>query len=409
VVLAPDARGPLLLVPLHTADETVAVAALDGGGRPLRAESVAAIEEASRSAATALANARAYTRQRTELAAAARQIERLEVLHDLGAALVERATTDALVERLNGLLGGRGVEVEGVAWKSRALARRVGGSDLTQQERALLRGSASSTTLDDGRVAVALRAGGKALGAMRVRREDGAGDTAFLEILATGVAEVADRMSLRAELDDAARGAALAGERDRIATGLHDTAGQLFVAIRLLARREAEQLPPASEAAARLHRLADLAEQGKWEIDHAIDALALFPAARHGLAPALRSLGSSFHSDGDLDVIVDVYGHPLRLPAAAERALYRVVHESLANARQARCSVVRAALTFDAEVVHLEVADDGTGLTRTIPDRGRPGTGDMRRAVAEAGGIFHIRSARPRGVVIEAVIPKDRA
>lgn len=214
--------------------------------------------------------------------------------------------------------------------------------------------------------------------------------------------------SLGAEAEEAERGAALAHERDRIAAGLHDTAGQLFVAIRLLARREAEQLPPASEAAARLHRLADLADQGKWEIDHAIDALALFPAARHGLAPALRSLGSSFHADGELDVIVDVRGRPARLPAQVERALYRVVHESLASARHSRCSVVRVALTFDAAGVHLQVADDGTSLTGTIPDRGRPGTSELRRKIADAGGTLHIASAQPRGVVIDALIPKER-
>lgn len=408
VPIVPGAGGPLLLVPLPGPDGTIAVAALDNGGDLFRPETVGALEEISLGAGTALGNALAYARREAELAAAEQRVERLEVLHDLGAALVEPGGTGALVERLNRLLGGRGLEVESLAWKSRSLARRVGGHELTSRERAMLVASETFATMPDGRLSVALRAADKDLGAMRLRAGCDTREMPFLELVAAGVAEVADRMSLRAEVEEAARGAALAHERDRIAAGLHDTAGQLFVAIRLLARREADQLPPASEAAARLHRLADLADQGKWEIDHAIDALALFPAARHGLAPALRSLGSSFREGGGLDVIVDVYGRTTRLPAPAERALYRVAHESLANARHARCSVVRVALTFDGDGVHLEVADDGTSLTRTIPDRGRPGTGDMRRAVADAGGTFHIRNTQPRGVVIEAAIPKDR-
>lgn len=138
------------------------------------------------------------------------------------------------------------------------------------------------------------------------------------------------------------------------------------------------------------------------------DALAFFPAARHGLVPAIRSLAASFHSDSELDVIVDVFGRPVRLPARAERALYRVVHESLANAwRHARCSVVRVALSFERGHVHLGVVDDGTGLTETIPDRGRVGTSDMRRAITEIGGTFRIRNAHPRGVLVEAEIPRD--
>ncbi|HEX2295378.1 MAG TPA: hypothetical protein VHN37_08730 [Actinomycetota bacterium] len=205
-----------------------------------------------------------------------------------------------------------------------------------------------------------------------------------------------------------ARDTALAHERDRIAARLHDTAGQLFVAIALLARHEAEGVPAATDAAARWHRLADLADQGKWQIDHAVDALAFFPAARHGLAPALRSLASSFHVDGELDVIVDVYGPAVRLGAAVERALYRVVHEWLADARRSRSSVVRVVLAFDGDVVRLEVADDGTGLTETIPDRGRPGTNGLRRTVADVGGSFHIRNADPCGVRVEVRVPRAK-
>lgn len=131
--------------------------------------------------------------------------------------------------------------------------------------------------------------------------------------------------------------------------------------------------------------------------------------ARTGAAEAIRSLAAALRSAGEIDVIVDIVGRPARLAPRADRALYRVVHESVATAwKHARCSVVRIALTFDRRHVHLSVVDDGTGLTETIPDRGRAGTSDMRRAVAEAGGTFRIRNAHPRGVLVEAEIPGDR-
>jgi signal transduction histidine kinase len=403
-----ESDGPVLLLPLPHDDAVVAVVALHGADPG----AVDALDGVAEHAGAALGHALAFARRGAALADAERRVESLDVLHDLGGALAERGGSKALVDRLNRLLGDRGLVVDGLAWKSRAVARRVGGGDLVPPERTMLRDGAGWTTLADGRLAIAMRVGRKHLGSMRVRvcaPRDDAADIPFLELLAAGVAEVANRISLRAEVEEAARGTALAHERDRIAADLHDTAGQLFVAIQLLARREAEKLPRASDAAARFHRLADLANQGKWEIDHAIDALAFFPAARHGLAPAIRSLATSFRSDSGLDVIVDVVGRPVRLPAPAERALYRVVHESLANAwRHARCSVVRVALSFERERVHLTVTDDGTGLTETIPDRGRVGTSSMRRAMTDAGGTFHLRNAHPRGAIVEATIPRDK-
>lgn len=136
-------------------------------------------------------------------------------------------------------------------------------------------------------------------------------------------------------------------------------------------------------------------------------ALTSFPAARRGLVAAVASLASSLRSDGTLDVIVDVSGRPERLPAPAERALYRVAHQSLATASlHARCSVVRVALSFEEDRVRLTVADDGTGLTEAIPDRGRAGSSGLRRVVAGAGGTFRIRNVRPRGAVVEADMPR---
>ena len=401
-----DGREGVLVPLLHGSTPRGIVALAPAG----RGTSLSTLEALGASAGTALANAAAFDRRGALLAGLERQVERLDVLHDLGGALAERGGSTSLVSRLNRLLDGRGPEVESLAWRSRVLARRLRGSDLTPDERAMLREGTRSTTLPDGRIAIPMHLGRRAVGTMRVRGVTSRpGELAFLEMLAAGVAEVANRISLRAEMEEAARGRELAEERDRIAADLHDTAGQLFVAIQLLARREAEKLPPDAYWAGRFRRLAELADQGKWEIDQAIDALAFFPSARRGLIPAITALAASFRGDSGLDVIVDVTGRSARLSAKAERALYRVVHESLANAwRHARCSVVRVAVAFEKDCVTLTVTDDGMGLTESIPDRGRVGTHSMRRAITDVGGTFHIRNARPRGVVVEAAIPRDR-
>src|SRR5205823_13565280 len=101
-------------------------------------------------------------------------------------------------------------------------------------------------------------------------------------------------------------------ERHRIASDLHDTVGQQFVAIGLLAQRMREHLPSNSPWADRVQRLADLASRGKWEVDQAVRALAFVPAARRGLCPSLKALVRSFEADSGITMFLDVAGKPVR-------------------------------------------------------------------------------------------------
>jgi len=254
-----------------------------------------------------------------------------------------------------------------------------------------------------------MRLGRKLVGTIRVRADDpSAEDRSFIEALASGVAEVASRGALRTEVEEAERERAVAAERDRIAGDLHDSAGQLFVAIKLLARQQQEHLPQDSPWAERFARFAELADRGKWEIDQVIRALAFFPAARRGLAAAIKSLAHNFEMDSGIEVLVQVEGAPVRLTPQVERALYRTAHEALANAwRHAHCSTVSVGLAFDREEIALIVTDDGVGLGQALKQEGpRVGLANMRKSVEQIGGSFRIRSAKPRGVRIEARVAR---
>jgi signal transduction histidine kinase len=246
------------------------------------------------------------------------------------------------------------------------------------------------------------------VGALHVRPgELSSEQLALLEALGSALADAARRGALRGEVETAAAGRAVAAERERIASDLHDTVGQLFVAIGLLARRHAEELPWDSPWAVRTRRLAELADQGKWEIDQAVRALAFVPAARRGLGPSLRALGRSVAADSGIEVLVEVEGRAVRLAPRIEQALYRVAHEALINAwRHARCGVVRAELRFERDAVSLRIQDDGVGLQLRHPEDGvHMGIDGMRRAVNEVEGSIRVRTARPRGVVVEARVP----
>jgi signal transduction histidine kinase len=372
------------------------------GTAPLDAEERAAAEALASMAAAALE--RSMLLERLE-----QQLRRLEVLHALGSALAEQAHAARLVDRLNELLADDGIEIAGLAFRDRDLARRLGGDDPTAPERTLWRKGGSGAILPDGTIAVPMRLGRRLVGTVRVRPADlSVEDRSFIEALATGVAEVASRGALRSEVEEAERERAVAAERERIAADLHDSAGQLFVAIKLLARQQQEHIPEDSPWAQRFSRFAELADRGKWEIDQVIRALAFFPAARRGVAAAIKSLSHNFEMDSGIEVLVQVEGAPVRLTPQVERALYRTAHEALANAwRHARCSTINVQLTFDKEELVLTVTDDGIGLGQALKEEGpRVGLANMRKAIEQIGGSFRIRSAKPRGVRVEARVAR---
>ena len=394
-----------LVLPIFIADEV-------RGGILLGFDARVRIDVEERGAAEALATMAATAFERSMLLEKLeQQLRRVEVLHELGSALAEKAQASTLVRRLNELLAGDGIEAAGLSFRSRVLARRLGGLDPMPQERAMWRKGAASARLPDETLGIPMKVGRRTVGSLRVRPAELAlGDLSFIQALASGVAEVASRGALRSEVEEAERERVVAAERARIAADLHDTAGQLFVAIKLLSQQQAEQIPSDSPWAGRFDRLAELAGRGKWEIDQVIRALELFPAARRGLAPAIKSLAHVFEMDSGIEILVSVEGAPARLTPQVERALYRIAHEGLANAwRHSRCEQVVIRLVFDKDEVSLSVADDGVGLSQTIQEEGpRAGIANMRKSVEEVGGSFRLRAVKPRGVRIEARVKRER-
>ncbi|MEX2459380.1 MAG: GAF domain-containing protein [Actinomycetota bacterium] len=391
-----------LVLPLVVEDRTMGAVLLGFDAR-----SLPSAEE--RSAAQALAAMAASALERRALLDRLEgQVWQLEALHRVGVRLAEETTAEGLVDGVNELLAGRDARVAGVAFSDRALRRRLGAEEPAPEERRAWR-DGRSWTLPDGTRSVPMRLGRQCVGALRVRPAMlSPQEVSFLEVLAREVAEGTIRRSLRASVEEAARERAVVADRERMASDLHDTVGQLVVSIGLLARGQVEDMPP-GPMTVRTARLAELADEAKWEIDQALRALAFVPKSRRGLVPSLRALARSFERDTGIPVILEVAGRPTRLQPRIERALYRVVHQALANAwRHARCASTRVELAFRPDGVGVQVLDDGVGLGGRWPES-RVGTGihSMRRAIDEVGGTFRLRNARPRGVRVEAWVGRE--
>lgn len=336
------------------------------------------------------------------------QLRRLDALYHASSALTDgTSTARALVTRLNKLLADHGFEVVSIAFRDRGLARHIGGDEPTEEERKIwIGGKMGSVALGDGTLAVPMRAGRKLVGTLRVRPVTVEPDQlAFLEALASGLADVASRSALRAEVEEAARERAITAERDRLAADLHDSAGQLFVALGLLARRLSDTLP-AGPSVEKARRLADLADQGRIEIANALRALTFVPAGRTGLAPSVRALARSVAADSGLTVDVDVVGRSTRLEPEHQQALFRVAHEALTNAwRHSGGDKVRVELIFESAEIVLRVTDNGKGLREHDRHGLHLGLAGMRRAMAQVGGTLELVSSD--GVVVEARLASD--
>jgi signal transduction histidine kinase len=379
------------------------------GGVLLGLRANAALDDDERAAAQTLAGIAAAAIERQGLLdSLGMQLRRTTILHRLAVALPGLPSAAALTSRLNELLTRDGIHILSLLFSDRETARRLHARSLKEGDvPAPARPGASA--LSDGSVILPMRLGHKRVGFMQVRTEGtSAADEPFLKSLAGGVAELATRRALTVAVEEAERERAVAAERQRIAEDLHESAGQTLVAIELLARQGAEEVPVDSPWHDRLRQFAELASRGKWEIDQTVRALAFFPAARVGLASSLRSLARSFQEDSSIEMMVDVIGRPRRLPLRVERALYRVAHEALSNAwRHSRCSIVRVEVAFSRDEIALSVTDNGVGLDCSMRHEARrSGIAIMRKAVEEVGGAFRIRNVKLHGVRVEARVAR---
>jgi len=131
----------------------------------------------------------------------------------------------------------------------------------------------------------------------------------------------------------------------------------------------------------------------------------LRPAAldQLGLAASLRGLAAT-ESSPVTAVTVDAPSSLPPLPAAVEVAAYWIAQEALTNVkRHARARTCNVALAVEPSALRLDVADDGSGISRTSAGLGFH---TMRERAAEVGGTCEIRSRSGGGTLVTALLPR---
>lgn len=214
--------------------------------------------------------------------------------------------------------------------------------------------------------------------------------------------------SAMTKLGEETRKAATLAERDRLANEIHDTVQQGLTGA-MLQIETTLRLPVVDPAIrARLQVMRKMVAYARQEVQNAVWEMESPLLQGTELASALRNL-TAFVDSKDVAVEVTVAGEAVPLDRTINHNLLRVAQEATTNAlRHAQSRHIAIRLTYEAERVELEIADDGVGFRSedVLKERsGHLGLRGIRSRARKLRGTVTINSAPGRGTSIRVVAP----
>ncbi|MFJ8580449.1 sensor histidine kinase [Micromonospora sp. NPDC093277] len=217
---------------------------------------------------------------------------------------------------------------------------------------------------------------------------------------------------LHAQLLTQAREAGVLDERQRMAREIHDTLAQGLTGI--ITQLEAAEQTRDRSADWRRHvdNALALARGSLTEARRSVRALRPEPLETARLPDALAELTEGWSTINGVRGEMSTTGDPRPLHPEIEVTLLRAAQEALANvARHAGASRVGLTLSYMADVVTLDVRDDGVGfdVAEQSAEPRRPDGGygltAMRQRVARVGGQLAVESEPGGGTALSASVP----
>lgn len=199
-------------------------------------------------------------------------------------------------------------------------------------------------------------------------------------------------------------------ERKAIAEALHDTTTQHLVAAGLTVGMLERRIEVTAEARALLDDIRGQLATATNELRAFTYLLRPPELEAQGLVPVLRRYVDGFGLRTGIRTSTRLSADADQLPIEHQRALLRIVQESLANVyRHAAASRVTVSLRRHADHLHLIVRDDGHGILAGAGEDAEParlgvGIPGMSNRIRQLGGKFDIRSG-PRGATVHAALP----
>jgi signal transduction histidine kinase len=219
-----------------------------------------------------------------------------------------------------------------------------------------------------------------------------------------------ENAGLQAQLVVQAREAGMLDERQRLAAEIHDTLAQGLAGI--ITQLEAAEGMQSNGAEWRNHfeKAQTLARQSLSEARRSVQALRPGELENSGLHDAINRLTQAWSAASGVTVRVQTVGEPVALRPEVEVTMFRVAQEALTNiAKHAHASRVGLTVSYLADVVRLDVRDDGVGFDVVTAAEDRSdgngfGLSGMQQRVRRMGGDIDIESS-PDGTAISASVP----
>jgi len=204
-------------------------------------------------------------------------------------------------------------------------------------------------------------------------------------------------------------------ERLRIARDVHDVVGhslavitmQAGVALHLL-DKERTAHPRPDQVASSLEAIKKTSREALAELRTTLEVFrsdSEEPRSPPSGLARLDDLVEGLRSAGrEVTLLLEPSGDDLRdLPAAVDQAAFRIIQESLTNmVRHAPAAHATVRLTREAELLTVEVSDDGSAMS--VPPDGN-GIRGMRERARAVGGTVQISMHEPSGLVVRADLP----
>lgn len=200
-------------------------------------------------------------------------------------------------------------------------------------------------------------------------------------------------------------------ERTRIARDLHDGSNQLITGAlyEIQAAQQSLLNGRKDNALETLETAKDLLRRIEAENRRIISGLRPAVLDTQGLVPALQWHVNTFLETYPIACTLRVSGHPVRLAAEIETAVYRIVQESLNNvATHAQAREFQIQIAFRPMRLRVDIEDNGIGFDyeRALTDAaGRMGLIGIRERAQSIGGHVEIQSIRGQGTRITLEVP----
>jgi signal transduction histidine kinase len=223
------------------------------------------------------------------------------------------------------------------------------------------------------------------------------GERTNFELQALVDAKARELEAYHAEREEVLRQQALARERQRLLTDMHDGVGASLVGLQRYARSgkvEAKVVEQrAREAMQELRIAIDALEPSEGDLGAVLGNL------RHRMEPLVESTGAQLRWEvGELPLVE-------ALEPAAVFSIQRILREAISNALQhSGARQIRLSARPNGDCIEIRVADDGAGYD-TPAGRHGMGLGTMRARAQKLGAALEIASRRGEGTTVSLTIP----